>query len=128
MSYQRADAVTVLSADLRDNLVAKVDPRHRSKIRVIPNFVDTAQIAPQPDDTEYRRQLGVEGRTVVMYAGNVGFSQSFDLIVHAARQWRERSDVVFVINGNGSARPSLEEDVRDLPNVVFGDFQPRDRL
>src|SRR4051812_26196140 len=54
-SYHRADAVTVLSVDLRDNLVAKVDPRHRSKIRVIPNFVDTAQIAPQPDDTEYRR-------------------------------------------------------------------------
>ena len=41
VSYHRSAAVTVLSDDLRDNVAAKVGPKHRSKVRVIPNFVDT---------------------------------------------------------------------------------------
>ena len=48
----RADAVTVLSEDMRDNVAAKVAPGRRpSKVRVIPNFVDT-DVDPAPADGE----------------------------------------------------------------------------
>jgi colanic acid biosynthesis glycosyl transferase WcaI len=63
-----------------------------------------------------------------MYAGNVGFSQSLELLVGAARALADRSDVVFVINGGGSARPDLERQAAGLDNVRFVDFQPRERL
>jgi colanic acid biosynthesis glycosyl transferase WcaI len=66
-----------------------------------------------------------------MYAGNVGFSQSLDLVLAAARTLGARADmadVVFVINGGGSARPQLEEQAAALDNVVFVDFQPKERL
>jgi len=131
-SYRRADAVTVLSEDLRDNLVAKIessvaDPDDR--IRVIPNFVDTERIRPaDPEAGGYRREHGLDGRQVVMYAGNVGFSQSLDLMLAAARALADRPEVVFVINGGGSARPELERAAADLPNLRFVDFQPKDRL
>jgi colanic acid biosynthesis glycosyl transferase WcaI len=131
-SYKRADAVTVLSDDLRDNLAAKIeghvdDPDDR--IRVIPNFVDTARIAPlDPDTSDYRREQGLVGKRVVMYAGNVGFSQSLELVLAAARALADRSDAVFVINGNGAARAELEAQATDLPNVRFIDFQPKERL
>jgi colanic acid biosynthesis glycosyl transferase WcaI len=131
-SYRRADAVTVLSDDLRDNLVAKIegsvtDPHDR--IRVIPNFVDTERIRPRdPETGSYRRENGLAGRTVVMYAGNVGLSQSLELMVDAARALADRPEVVFVINGGGSARPELEQHAADLPNVRFVDFQPKERL
>jgi colanic acid biosynthesis glycosyl transferase WcaI len=131
-SYQRADAVTVLSDDLRDNLAAKLeghvdDPDDR--IRVIPNFVDTHRIVPQdPATNAYRREHGLEGKRVVMYAGNVGFSQSLGLVLAAARALSDRSDAVFVINGGGSARAELEAQAADLPNVRFVDFQPKERL
>ena len=131
-SYQRADAVTVLSDDLRDNLAAKLeghvaDPDDR--IRVIPNFVDTARIVPQdPEATSYRREHGLVGKRVVMYAGNVGFSQSLELVLAAARALADRTDTVFVINGGGSARVELEAQATDLPNVRFVDFQPKERL
>jgi colanic acid biosynthesis glycosyl transferase WcaI len=39
-----------------------------------------------------------------------------------------RPDVVFVINGGGSARPDLERQTAGLGNVRFVDFQPRERL
>ena len=131
-TYRRADAVTVLSDDLRDNLVAKIegtvaDPLDR--VRVIPNFVDTAAIRPaDPEAGSYRREHGLVGRQVVMYAGNVGFSQSLDLVLAAARALADRPEVVFVVNGGGSARPDLERGAADLPNVRFVDFQPKERL
>jgi colanic acid biosynthesis glycosyl transferase WcaI len=134
-SYRRSDAVTVLSEDLRDNLVTKIRgtvPDATDRIRVIPNFVDTERIAPRdPEDGTYRSEYGLTGKRVVMYAGNVGFSQSLDLVIEAARSLAERTDtqdVVFVVNGGGSARAQLEEQAADLDNVVFVDFQPAERL
>lgn len=130
-SYQSADAVTVLSDDLRDNVVAKLAGHRRgdaTKVRVIPNFVDVERITPGPTDGGYRRELGLLGKTVVLYAGNVGFSQSLDLVLEAARRTAGRDDVVYLINGSGSARPDLEREARGLANVRFGDFQPAERL
>jgi colanic acid biosynthesis glycosyl transferase WcaI len=134
-SYRRSDAVTVLSDDLRDNLVAKIRgsvPDAYDRIRVIPNFVDTARITPaDPEAGTYRAEYGLTGKRVVMYAGNVGFSQSLDLVLDAARTIGSRpegADVVFVINGGGSAREHLEREAAGLDNVRFVDFQPKERL
>lgn len=64
-----------------------------------------------------------------MYAGNVGFSQSLDLVLETARRFAStRPDVVFVINGGGSARPDLERDAAGMTNVRFIDMQPIERL
>ncbi|HYZ97793.1 MAG TPA: glycosyltransferase family 4 protein [Acidimicrobiales bacterium] len=135
-SYRRAEAVTVLSDDLRDNLVTKIQrsvPDPDDHVRVIPNFVDTTRIVPAPRDGtpgggDYRREHGLADRQVVMYAGNVGFSQSLELVIGAARALADRSDVMFVINGGGSARADLEEEAAGLPNVRFVDYQPAERL
>ncbi len=125
VSYRRADAVTVLSDDLRDNVVAKIPPSVASRVRVIPNFVLTDEIRPLDRLTAYRAELGIGSEPVVMYAGNVGFSQSLDLVVHAAREF---PDVTFVINGDGAAKASLAEQVASLDNVRMGGYQPMHRL
>ncbi|MEM7140522.1 MAG: glycosyltransferase family 4 protein [Actinomycetota bacterium] len=127
-TYRRADAVTVLSDDLRDNVEEKLAGRGGTAVRVIPNFVDTDRITPQHGDNAYRREFGLGDRTVVMYAGNLGFSQPIELMIDTARELRHRADVVFVVNGGGSTRPGLEEAAADLDNVVFVDFQPPERL
>ncbi len=124
-SYRRADAVTVLSTDLADNVAGKVGTRHRSKVRVIPNFVDTTELFPMDRATSYRRELAIGDEPVVMYAGNVGFSQSLEMVIAAARAIPEAT---FVINGQGAARPELEADAAGLANVRFGDHQPAGRL
>jgi colanic acid biosynthesis glycosyl transferase WcaI len=125
--YEHADAVTVLSEDLEENVRGKVtDP---SKVRVIPNFVDTAFIQPGERENAYRSEHGLSGRTVVMYAGNVGLSQSLDLVIASAVALAaDEPDVVFVINGAGAARRDLEAKARGLDNVRFIDPQPIERL
>jgi colanic acid biosynthesis glycosyl transferase WcaI len=132
-TYLRADAVTVLSEDLKGNVAAKIAGRrgaggHPDKVRVIPNFIDTDAIRPGPRENAYRREFGLGGKTVVMYAGNVGFSQSLDLVLAAATHLAHDPDVAFVINGGGAARPALEERAASLPNVHFVDMQPKERL
>jgi colanic acid biosynthesis glycosyl transferase WcaI len=129
-AYRHADAVTVLSDDLRDNVAGKIGTqrRRRTRVEVIPNFVDAVRIAPQAKENDYRREHGLEGKTVVMYAGNVGLSQSIGLLLHAARVLRDRTEVVFVVNGGGAARPALEAEAAGLPNVRFVDYQPLERL
>lgn len=137
MSYRAADAVTVLSDDLADNVRGKIASglptgaaeRQRAKVRVIPNFVDTDRIRPGDRDNDYRREFELIGSRVVMYAGNVGFSQSLDLVIEAARRLVDsHPDVVFVINGGGSARPELERAAGHSPNIRFVDMQPIERL
>jgi colanic acid biosynthesis glycosyl transferase WcaI len=125
VSYHRSAAVTVLSDDLRENVVAKLGRHANCKVRVIPNFVDVEEISPMDRMTAYRTELGIGSEPVVLYAGNVGFSQSLDLVLNAARQMPE---IAFVINGGGSARIPLISEAKDLPNVYFGHYQPRERL
>jgi colanic acid biosynthesis glycosyl transferase WcaI len=46
-------------------------------------------------------------------------------MLHAAQNFPE---VAFVVNGSGAARASLEKDAEGLSNVIFGDYQPVERL
>ena len=125
VSYHRSDAVVVLSDDLRANVVAKIASRHVPKVHVIPNFVDVERITPMDRMTSYRRDLGIGAEQVVMYAGNVGYSQSLGMVIHAAR---ELPAVTFVINGDGAARGDLEHEARGVANVHFSGYQPRERV
>ncbi|MEZ5219594.1 MAG: glycosyltransferase [Ilumatobacteraceae bacterium] len=59
LSYRRSAAVTVLSDDLRQNLVEKLGPLDGARVEVIPNFVDTDAIRPMTRWTAYRQELGI---------------------------------------------------------------------
>jgi colanic acid biosynthesis glycosyl transferase WcaI len=124
-SYRRADAVTVLSDDLAANVRAKLPARRSSTVHVVPNFVDTDAIVPAERMTRYRTELGIGSEPVVLYAGNVGFSQSLELMLAAASRLPE---VTFVINGEGSMRDELTARAEGLANVRFGRYVPDDRL
>lgn len=124
--YRRADAITVLSEDLKDNVAAKLGSSE--KVHVIPNFVDTDRIVPGDRENRYREEFGLADKRVVMYAGNVGLSQSLELVLDAASALTHEPDVVFVINGAGARRAELERMARGMSNVRFVDLQPQERL
>jgi len=124
-SYARAAAITVLSEDMRANLARKTDP---ARLHVLPNYVDAEVIRPGPRMNPYRAQYGLGERTVVMYAGNVGMSQSVDLLVRSARELAHRPDLVFVINGTGAGLAAAQKLASGLDNVVFAPLQPMERL
>ncbi len=125
VSYRRSAVVTVLSEEMRINVLAKMAARRTADVVVIPNFVDTEAIRPLDRRTALRGELGIGDEPVVMYAGNVGFSQSLEMVVDAAPLVPEAT---FVINGDGAARIALERRAAGIANVRFGDYQPAERL
>lgn len=124
-TYRRATAVVVLSDDLQRNVRSKLTARFAGRVHVIENFVDAAGITPLDRMTRYRHELGIGDELVVMYAGNVGFSQSLEMLIELARRIPR---VTVLINGSGAALPRLRERAEGIANVRFGDYQPEERL
>ena len=125
--YKKANAITVLSKDLATNVQEKTG-FDDLRVVTIPNFVDVEKISPSSNNTPYRAELNLNDRVVVMYAGNLGHSQPLDLLVEAAKQHKNRKDVVYVINGGGVAAEELKEKAKEIPNLVVTGFQPINRL
>ncbi|BDT60629.1 glycosyltransferase WbuB [Massilia varians] len=63
------------------------------------------------------------GRTILVYAGNMGVAQGMDILVDLAERLRTREDIGFLFVGRGSEVRRLQESVirRGLENVVFHD-------
>jgi colanic acid biosynthesis glycosyl transferase WcaI len=128
--YRRADAITVLSSDQAANVSAKIgdkgtDAAYHRKVHIIHNFVDLDRIRPVDRENAYRERYGLSGKTVVMYSGNVGLSQSFELVRQAAIHWADEPSIQFVINGEGAAHAAVAEWAEPLPNVTMIPFGPR---
>jgi glycosyltransferase involved in cell wall biosynthesis len=101
------------------------------KISVIPNWApDTVHPVPH-EQNAFRRAQGWQGKTVVMYSGNMGLAHPFDIILDAAEQLRdERPDMVFAFVGEGPRKAWIADQVaaRRLSNVRLLPFQSKERL
>jgi glycosyltransferase involved in cell wall biosynthesis len=126
---RRADRIVAIGETMRERLEAKGAPPER--LRVIPNWVDTGAITPQPRDNPWAERHDLVGRFVVMHSGNVGHAQDLDSLVRSATFLRDRDDLRIVIAGFGARhgemvalanRLEVEETVRFLP------YQKRARL
>lgn len=128
-SLRRAAMNVVLGEGMRDRLLtAGVDP---SRVRIVPNWADPACVVPQPTvSSETRRRLGLEGRFVLGYSGNLGRAHEFDTLIGTARLLRTDPRFAFLITGGGAKADALRDAVRaeGLDNFFFQDYQPAELL
>jgi colanic acid biosynthesis glycosyl transferase WcaI len=126
--YRRAAHLAVIAPSFRESLLAKGVPLH--KISVVPNFVDTEFIRPLPKANEFSRRHDLADKFVVSHAGNVGYVYGLDALLDAAALLAGHEDIVFLIVGDGVAKPHLVDKARrlGLKNVRFLPFQPREAL
>jgi O26-antigen biosynthesis N-acetyl-L-fucosamine transferase len=102
--YRAADVVAVES---RGNLehFARTFPQETFRLEVLMNWAaHTERGLPR---THYRRQLGLEGKTVFVYGGNIGVAQDMDNILRLAAKLEHREDIRFLLVGEGSEVPRL---------------------
>jgi glycosyltransferase involved in cell wall biosynthesis len=126
---RRADRIVAIGETMRERLEAKGAPRER--LRVIPNWVDTTAITPQPRDNPWAERRDLVGKFVVMHSGNVGHAQDLDSLVRAATFLRDREDLRIVIVGFGARHAEMVALARrlEVENAVrFLGYQKRERL
>lgn len=126
--YRRAAGITVISDGFRANLMAKGVPE--KKISVIQNFVDTDFITPAPKNNQFSRKHGLDDKFVVLFAGNMGFSQGLEVVLDAAKRLGGFREIEFLMVGNGAGRVAAEayRSQLGLANVRFLPFQPQEDL
>src|SRR5204862_166026 len=75
-------------------------------------------------------ELGLDGRFIVSYAGNLGPAQGLDTLLDAARLLQDLEFVAIVLIGAGSLWDRLERRIRDerLTNVRLVPYLPFARV
>lgn len=123
--YGRSTHISVISEWFRRRLQAKGVPA--DKLVVIPNFVDTDFMQPGPRLNPFSRTHRLDGKFVVLYAGNIGLTQGFETILAAADHLADQPAVQFVIVGDGTRRDWLAGQLaaQPRPNVTLLPYQPR---
>lgn len=126
---RRADAVISISDGIKDAMVRRGCPN--GKVEVIPHWADERLYRPMAPDMELKAFLGLAGKRVVMYAGNVGRLQNLENLVMASSVvWHDHPDLHVVIVGDGVERERLRELVqrRSIGNVSFVDRVPAEEV
>lgn len=125
---KRFSKVSTISNKMVERLVEK--GVSADKTVLFPNWADVRDIAPMTKDNAIRRELGISATEIaLLYAGNIGEKQGLEIILQAAEQVRDPR-FKFVIAGDGSARPRLDEQARQmkLSNIQFFPLQPQARF
>jgi colanic acid biosynthesis glycosyl transferase WcaI len=123
---RHADAVIALGDRMRRRLVEEKGA-NPARVHIIHNWADCDAIVPGPKDNAFAREHGLADRFVVMHSGNVGLSQSLEVLIEAADRLRSKERLTIAIVGDGSKRLSLERMAvdRGLQNVRFFPYQPK---
>jgi len=125
--YDRASAISVLSPGFAENLYSK--GVSRSKIHLIPNWVDLDFIRPLERNNVFRKKQGIsEEQFLVMFSGAMGKKDNLGAVLDAAELLRKHEEILFMLIGEGIQKPYLMEKARkrNLSNVRFLPLQPKE--
>jgi colanic acid biosynthesis glycosyl transferase WcaI len=124
---RRFDYVSSISHRMVDRLVAKGVAKERT--RFFPNWVDISHVGPFCRGADYRRELGIAPETiVVLFSGTLSAKQGLMMIPEVAALLAHRSDILFVICGDGALKSELQARSGKLSNVRLLPLQPFERL
>lgn len=112
-AMRRADHVTTICEGLRSEIVTRGIPA--SRVTVIPNAVDTREfVASATPDRELRSRLGLEGKTVVGFAGSFYAYEGLDLLIDAVAMLGARMpDLRVLLVGGGPQDAALRDAVAE---------------
>jgi len=118
--YRKSWKIATATEGIKEYMVRK--GKKEEDVFLLPNGVNTDTFAPQSKNTELLREVGIEGKKVFMYAGNLGYAQGLDSVLRAAALLKDKQpDAHFLFVGDGQEREkllNLKEELQ-LDNVTF---------
>lgn len=107
--YKNSDRILAQSRAFIPSIANLADGKE--KILYYPNSAESLfkPVAVESDAPE--RKMLPDG-FVVMFAGNIGASQNFGLILSAAELLKSKDEIQFVVLGDGRAKPWVEDEIK----------------
>lgn len=126
--FNKANCLITLSEGMAGLLSQYVN---KKKIRVVPNWGAMEHLVPlNHSDNEFIKKHRLEGKFVIMYSGNIGYTHNVEVILELARLLKDCKDFHFMIIGNGGKKLFLMDYAKQerLDNCTFLDWQPADKI
>lgn len=118
MAYRKSDAIVGtmpnLAAHVRSELGCE-RPVYCVPMGVSEEHLNDVAVLPE----EYIKRYLSSDKFKVVHAGTIGITNALDLFFAAATAMRERTDIEFVIVGDGALKESYQAQYGGLPNLVF---------
>jgi glycosyltransferase involved in cell wall biosynthesis len=126
--YARATHILVNSPAYKEYMLAKGLPE--GKITFIPYGTDVDMFNPSVSGLNVRKQLGLEDKFVVLYAGALGQANDIYTVLCAAKHLNGEKHIRFVFWGDGKERPNLQSEAErlELDNVIFAGVCPKKEM
>lgn len=123
--YRRSYLITGQTQGIVRNILERFPT---ARTMWLPNGVDLDVYERLVPHSGWRQAVGLEGKKVFMYAGIVGHAQGLEVIVKATVALRGRSDIGFVIVGDGPRTTELQDLNQRLgAGVIFLAGVPKDQ-
>lgn len=123
--YNKSTAVTTIDQVFYDTIVNRFDDK--SKLHIIPNFVDTELYHSGVSTDILDKKLFPENDNIkLLYAGNIGFAQDWQPLIRLAEKTKDMPVEYFLI-GMGVRKQWVEEQKASLglDKLHVLDYQPR---
>ena len=123
--YNQSTAVTTIDQVFYDTIVNRFEDK--SKLHIIPNFVDTELYKSGVSTEALDKSLFPENDNIkLLYAGNIGWAQDWEPLVKLAEKTRNLPVDYFLI-GMGVKKDWVieQKNVLGLDNLHILDYQPR---
>ena len=129
IAYRHADVLVPIGETMAERMKAQgVD---EGKLRVIHNWADPEDFIRTDDgENPIREKLGLNGKFVVLYSGNIGVVHEFETVKRGMLELKDDENLAFLFIGEGVKKKDLVAFVEDnkLQNVHFLPYQPREEL
>lgn len=127
--YNRSDAVTTIDQIFYDTIISRF--KDKSKLHIIPNFVDTEIYKPlAKENLELNKDIFPDTDSLkIMYAGNIGIAQDWEPLIALADELK-KDNIEFFVIGEGAEKDRLinEKDLRKLDKLHIIPYQPRELM
>lgn len=125
IGYQTADLIGCMSQGNIDFVKAQYPGIKMGEGVLLYNWVmEPPQSEPDPT---LRLRLGLDGKFVALFGGNLGKGQRIENIVYLAEHYLDKKDIVFLIIAKGVEKDRLQRiaEEKQLTNIRFMGFMPQ---
>ena len=122
--YNSSNAVTTIDKQFYTIITPRI--KQKSSLQIIPNFVNTDLYVTESSTKLPDEFLSKPGFANMLYAGNIGLAQEWDLVLNVAKEIRNEPITIWII-GEGVKKEYVKSQIEkhELSNIKLLPYQDR---